>query len=71
MRHLPHFRPGDYLEKDIRFSYNQNDYYYKVKINPEVKTIFANYPVVDYESYLIYHSVPKLTDPLYHYSGKM
>lgn len=49
--HLPNFRPGDYLEKDIRFSYNQNDYYYKVKLNPAIKTIFANYPVVDYESY--------------------
>lgn len=48
---LPHFRPGNYLEKDIRFNYNQHDYYYKVKINPEIKTIFANYPVVDYESY--------------------
>jgi hypothetical protein len=51
VRRLPHFRPGDYLEKDIRFSYNQNDYYYRVKINPDIKTIFANYPVVDYESY--------------------
>lgn len=49
--HLPNFRPDDYLEKDIRFNYNQNDYYFKVKLNPQVKTIFANYPVVDYESY--------------------
>jgi hypothetical protein len=51
VKHLPDFRPGDYLEKDIRFNYNQNDYYFKVKLNPEIKTIFANYPVVDYESY--------------------
>ncbi len=51
VRRLPQFRPGEYLEKDIRFSYNQNDYYYRVKINPDIKTIFANYPVVDYESY--------------------
>jgi hypothetical protein len=49
--HLPNFRPDDYLEKDIRFNYNQNDYYFKVKLNPQIKTIFANYPVVDYESY--------------------
>ncbi|MBL7741282.1 MAG: hypothetical protein JNK14_18810 [Chitinophagaceae bacterium] len=49
--HLPNFRPDDYLEKDLRFNYNQNDYYFKVKMNPQVKTIFANYPVVDYESY--------------------
>jgi hypothetical protein len=51
VRNLPHFRAGDYLEKDIRFSYNQNDYYYKIKLNPEIKNIFANYPVVDFESY--------------------
>jgi hypothetical protein len=51
VRNLPNFRSGDYLEKDIRFSYNQSEYYYKVKLNPDIKTIFANYPVVDYESY--------------------
>jgi hypothetical protein len=49
--HLPNFRDDNYLEKDIRFSYNDNDYYFKVKLNPDIKTIFANYPVVDYESY--------------------
>ncbi|MFI5129348.1 MAG: hypothetical protein ACHQFX_05125 [Chitinophagales bacterium] len=49
--HLPHFRPGDYMEKDLRFNYNESDYYFKVKLNPEIKTIFANYPVVDYASY--------------------
>ena len=48
---LPIFRPGDYMEKDIRFNYNQNDYQFKVKLNPQIQTIFANYPVVDYESY--------------------
>lgn len=48
---LPNFRPGDYLEKDIRFNYNQMEYYFKVKLNPQIRTIFANYPVVDYESY--------------------
>lgn len=49
--HLPNFRPDDYLEKDIRFNYNQNDHYFKVKLNPQIKTLFINYPVVDYESY--------------------
>jgi hypothetical protein len=48
---LPNFRPGDYLEKDIRFNYRQHDDYFKVKLNPEIKKIFSNYPVVDYESY--------------------
>lgn len=48
---LPGFKPDDYEEKDLTFNYYQTDYHFKVKINPQVKTIFANYPVVDYESY--------------------
>ncbi len=48
---MPGFKPGDYEEKDLRFNYNENEYHFKVKLNSQVKTIFANYPVVDYESY--------------------
>ena len=48
---LPNFRPGNYLEKDIRFNYRQHDEYFKVKLNPEIKMLFANYPTVDYASY--------------------
>lgn len=48
---LPNFRPDNYLEKDIRFNYRQHSYYFKVKLNPDIKTLFVNYPVVDYESY--------------------
>jgi hypothetical protein len=48
---LPGFRPADYEDKDIRFNYRETDYHFKVKLNPQIKTIFANYPVVDYESY--------------------
>jgi hypothetical protein len=48
---LPGFSPGDYLEKDLQFNYEANNYHFKVKLNPQIKTIFANYPVVDYESY--------------------
>jgi hypothetical protein len=48
---LPEFRPGNYLEKDIRFNYYENDHHFKIKLNPEIKTIFANYPVLDYEYY--------------------
>ena len=51
LTNLPNFRPDNYLEKDIRFSYRQHDQYFKVKLNPEIRTLFANYPVVDYESY--------------------
>lgn len=48
---LPAFTAGDYQEKDLTFNYYQTDYHFKIKLNPQVKTIFANYPVVDYESY--------------------
>jgi hypothetical protein len=48
---LPVFKATDYHEKDLQFNYNENDYHFKVKMNPQIKTIFANYPVVDYESY--------------------
>jgi len=48
---LPDFNTGDYQEKDLQFNYCHTNYQFKVKLNPQVKTIFANYPVVDYESY--------------------
>lgn len=48
---LPDFRPGDYVERDLQFDYNENNYNFKVKLNTQVQKIFANYPVVDYSSY--------------------
>ena len=51
IRHLPEFRPEDYQEKDLQFTFYQNLYQFKVKLNPQLKTLFTNYPVVDYESY--------------------
>jgi len=48
---LPAFKPADYIEKVIGFNYYQNDYTFKVKLNPQIKTIFANYPVVNYDCY--------------------
>ena len=48
---LPEFTSADYLEKDIQFDYNENEYHFKLKLNPQIKTIFANYPVVDYATY--------------------
>lgn len=52
IKKLPAFKASDYLEKDLRFSYNENDYQFKVKLNPQIQTLFKNYPTVDYESYL-------------------
>jgi hypothetical protein len=48
---LPDFKATDYKEKELQFYVEQNEYDFKIKLNPEIKTIFANYPVVDYESY--------------------
>ena len=48
---LPDFDKEEYEERDLSFSYYNTNYHFKIKLNPQVKTIFANYPVVDYESY--------------------
>jgi hypothetical protein len=48
---LPAFTKSKYREKDISFIYNESRYAFKIRINQEVKDIFANYPVVDYEKY--------------------
>ena len=48
---LPNFSPGDYIEKDLRFNFYQDEYHFKVKMNSQIKNIFANYPVVNCASY--------------------
>ncbi len=48
---LPGFSPEAYKEKEIRFTYYENEYRFRVKLNPEIAAIFANYPVVDYSSF--------------------
>lgn len=51
LTHLPDFLPADYQEKDIQFNYYDTNYKFKIKLNPQVRAIFANYPVVDYDLY--------------------
>ncbi|WP_242695997.1 hypothetical protein [Desertivirga brevis] len=48
---MPEFKPENYSEKDLKFSYKQRVYHFKVKVNSEVQNIFANYPVVDFATY--------------------
>lgn len=48
---LPDFKLSAYTEKDIHFDYHENAYEFKIKINPQLKAVFANYPVVDFASY--------------------
>lgn len=52
IKKLPDFNPSDYQEKDLHFTYYDNDYHFKVKLNPQIATLFNNYPTVDYESQL-------------------
>ncbi len=48
---LPDFRPESYFEKDLQFSYNDVSYRFTVKLNADVKKMFTNYPVADYQLY--------------------
>jgi hypothetical protein len=45
---LPDFKPSDYAEKEVQFSDGIRKFSFRIKVNPQVKTIFTNYPVVDY-----------------------
>lgn len=45
---LPSFKPADYLEKDLQFWDGPNQFSFRIKVNPQVKTLFTNYPAVDY-----------------------
>lgn len=48
---MPDFKPEDYYEKQLQFSYKHKTYHFNIKLNSDVENIFANYPVVDFESY--------------------
>lgn len=48
---MPDFKPEDYTIKNIQFRYRQKVYHFEIKLTPDVQTIFANYPVVDFKSY--------------------
>ena len=46
---LPSFSPDKYHERKLAFSYRGKRYRLKVKLNDEVKAMFTNYPVAEYE----------------------
>jgi hypothetical protein len=48
---MPDFKPSEYDEKELEFSYQDKVYHFKVKLNPEIKTLFNNYPVADFATY--------------------
>jgi hypothetical protein len=47
---LPEFKQDSYTEKELHFAYRETEYSFKIKTNEQVKTLFRNYPTVDYES---------------------
>jgi hypothetical protein len=47
---MPFFKNTVYVEKNLDFNYQNKDYHLKIRLNPMVKDILANYPVVDFES---------------------
>lgn len=48
---LPEFRSNHYREKNVQFDYKNQTYHFRLKVNPEVGSIFTNYPGVDYGTY--------------------
>lgn len=45
---LPQFSPTDYKEQQVGFEDRHNFYRFRIKLNPHIKALFTNYPVVDY-----------------------
>lgn len=48
---MPDFKPKDYTTKQLQFNYQDKVYEFQVKINPQIKNLFTNYPVADFETY--------------------
>jgi hypothetical protein len=48
---MPNFKASDYQEKELQFTYHHKVYYFNIKLNPDVESIFMNYPGVDFETY--------------------
>lgn len=47
---LPDIKSGDYIEKDLGFNFYQQQYHFTIKLYPEIKTLFRNYPTADYSN---------------------
>lgn len=48
---IPELNANDYTTKDIQFNYKDKVYTFSIKLNPQVKALFKNYPVPDFETY--------------------
>jgi len=50
VNHLPDIKSDNYIEKNIEFNYSRKQYHFNIKVNPEIKNIFTNYPTSDYSN---------------------
>ena len=48
VNHLPDIKSDNYIEKNIGFNYSRKQYHFNIKLNPEIKALFTNYPASDY-----------------------
>lgn len=48
---LPEFQKNEYDNKTLSFSYQNKNYDFHIKLNPQIQQIFKNYPEVDFETY--------------------
>lgn len=48
---MPDLKADEYFEKELQFTYHHKVYSFNIKLSNSVGSIFANYPVVDFESY--------------------
>ncbi|HVX52628.1 MAG TPA: hypothetical protein VHB48_20880 [Chitinophagaceae bacterium] len=51
VKRVPDFKPDNYIQKQLAFNYRKKIYRFDVMVNPQVQTVFANYPAVDYKWY--------------------
>lgn len=51
VKQLPDFPTDTYTEKALGFSLRDHRYEFTIRVNPQMKTLFANYPVTDFENY--------------------
>lgn len=61
VNHMPSFQSGEYKHSEVRYEDGDNIYTFRVKLNPQVKNLFTNYPVVDYS---LQFNIP-LSQPVY------
>ncbi len=51
VKQIPDLNRRDYNERQLVFNYQDIEYRYKVKLNPQMAMMFNNYPLVDFDTY--------------------